>query len=596
MSSEGARAAGLQQPSVSAAGVWKEFAFFRRPLDRAVEWSTLGRVRRHREIVALADVSFDLAAGGALGLIGANGAGKSTLLRLVCGTLYATRGRLEVQGRVGALLELGVGFHQEFSGRQNALLNARLLGLGDDEIAARLADIYAFSELGDDLDRPIRTWSSGMQLRLAFAVAAHVDPALLVVDEVLAVGDAAFTQKCIRRIRKFRADGVGLLLASHDQGALRTLCDEALLLHRGRVLDQGRPDRLLETYNRLIVRGEPGRELVVIHPPAPPEGGGDRAANDTGGARSGNFRAVITGLALTDAAGRPVREVVAGDAVRVTLHVACLLDIEDLTLGILLRDRHGQDVYGTNTWLQRLEPGPQAAGTTLEASFDFRLDLGPGEYTLTAAAHTLDTHVHEAFDWIDRILSFRVLPPARGFIGTAYLKPGIALRETTTPAEAAAWAARLAPVFGAAPRELRPGREGQPWLLSGWHAVEPAADPTDGAPSAWTAPECSVLLDLRGTHLEIEALLPALNGGSRPVAVDVFGRLLGARDLAADGQWHRLDFPLPREWQCAPALVRLRTPAWVPRDAGLGDDDRRLGCRVRALRVTGAAGAGPESP
>ena len=579
-----ARAARVK--GVHAAGIWKEFAFFPRPLDRAVEWATLGRVRRHRDIVALADVSFDLEAGGALGLIGANGAGKSTLLRLVCGTLYATRGRLEVEGRVGALLELGVGFHPEFTGRQNALLNARLLGLGDDEIAARLADIHAFSELGDDLDRPLRTWSSGMQLRLAFAVAAHVDPALLVVDEVLAVGDAAFTQKCIRRIRKFRADGVGLLFASHDQGALRTLCDEALLLHRGRVLDQGRPDGLLEAYNRLIVRGEPGRELVVLTPPSP-------AAHDSGaGTRSGNFRAVITGLSLTDAAGRPVREVVAGDAVRLTLQVACLLDIEDLTLGILLRDRHGQDVYGTNTWLQRLEPGPQAAGTTLEASFDVRLDLGPGEYTVTAAAHTLDTHVHEAFDWIDRVLAFRVLPPPLGFIGTAYLKPVIAWHAAPAPAQAAAWAALLAPVFGAAPRELRPGREAQPWLLAGWQPPET----TDGSSSAWTAPECAALLDLRGARLEIEALLPALPGGSRRVVVEVFGRPLGERDLAADGQWHTLDFPLPRALQCTPALVRLRTPAWVPRDSGLGDDDRRLGCRVRALRVSDAGGAAHGSP
>src|SRR5262249_2947814 len=247
MSSEGT-------PRVSVRGLWKTFKLYRHPLHRFAHSFTGARRYQPTLFHALEDVSFDVSPGACVAFIGPNGAGKSTLLKILTGTLAPTVGTARVEGRVASLLELGTGFHPLFTGRQNVFYNARFLGLTDDEIRDRLGEIEAFSELGAFLERPLRTYSSGMQIRLAFSVAASVSPDILVVDEVLAVGDAYFQQKCIRRIREFREQGVTILVVSHDPSAVKTLCDRALLLHDGRIAEDGAPVGVLERYNALIAR------------------------------------------------------------------------------------------------------------------------------------------------------------------------------------------------------------------------------------------------------------------------------------------------------------------------------------------------------
>src|SRR5579875_2406246 len=284
--------------------LWKTFWFYRRPLDRVTSWLSRGRFGRPTPFHALREVSLTLHAGESLGIIGVNGAGKSTLLKIV-------------------------------TGRQNIRYNARCIGLTDAEIEERLPAIEAFSELGDFLDRPLRTYSTGMQVRLAFSVAANVAPDVLVVDEVLAVGDAYFQQKCLQRIRKFRDDGVSILFVSHDPGAMKTLCERAILLHEGAIADEGEPTRVLARYNALIARKTAESHYFAIE-----ERGRGPVAS-----RSGSFAAIIAEVELLDCDGRPTRAVIAGSSVVVRVRVLFLEPIVDPTVGILLRDRLGNDVY-----------------------------------------------------------------------------------------------------------------------------------------------------------------------------------------------------------------------------------------------------------
>jgi len=229
---------------ISLRQVSKVFRLYNNPTDRLMEWVL--PVKRHQEFHALRDITLEIPKGRTIGLIGQNGAGKSTLLKLITGTLLPTYGTMEIRGRVAALLELGTGFHPEFTGRQNIYVNGQLLGMSREELVKLEPEIIAFTELGPFIDQPVRTYSSGMVLRLGFSIAAAMNPELLIIDEALSVGDARFSQKCIRRIREFRDEGTTILFVSHDPGAVTTLCDEAVLLERGAVRSRGLPKDILE--------------------------------------------------------------------------------------------------------------------------------------------------------------------------------------------------------------------------------------------------------------------------------------------------------------------------------------------------------------
>ncbi|MDX1385243.1 MAG: ABC transporter ATP-binding protein, partial [Thermoanaerobaculia bacterium] len=233
---------------IRAQNLSKVYKRYAAPRYRLLEWLTLGAIRRHEELWALRQVSFEVAAGEAVGIVGQNGAGKSTLLKLIVGTTRPTEGSFEVAGRVSALLELGMGFHPEFSGRQNAVMALQMMGAEESEAESRLPEIAAFSELDGFLEQPLRTYSSGMQMRLGFAVATTRRPDILIVDEALSVGDAYFQHKCIRRIRGFKEAGTTMLFVSHDPAAVKTLCDRALLLDGGVLVREGPAEAILDYY------------------------------------------------------------------------------------------------------------------------------------------------------------------------------------------------------------------------------------------------------------------------------------------------------------------------------------------------------------
>ena len=252
----------------TAEGVGKYFRYYTSSFDRAVEWMTRDRVRRHEGRWVLRDVSFRVGRGESVGIVGHNGAGKSTLLKLLTGTTEPTVGRIAVEGRVAALLELGMGFHPDFTGRQNVETGGRLLGLRDREIRAHLDWIVEFSQLAPYMDQPLRTYSSGMQMRLAFALATAVQPEVLIIDEALAVGDILFQQRCFERIDGFRAAGTTLLFVSHDLGAVYRLCERVLVLESGRLLFDGAPKEGIELYYASMLR-RPREHGITPRAPSP---------------------------------------------------------------------------------------------------------------------------------------------------------------------------------------------------------------------------------------------------------------------------------------------------------------------------------------
>ena len=365
--------------------------------SQLLEFVTGDRVVRHRAEWALRGVSFEIEAGESIGIIGMNGAGKSTLLRILSGTTQPTEGSFDVPGRIAALLELGLGIHPEFTGWQNASLACQLLGLDESTIAECLPWVREFSELGHHMDQPVRTYSTGMQVRLAFSVATAVRPDVLIVDEALSVGDVYFQHKSTGRIRDFQAQGTTLLFVTHDPGAVKALCGRALLLDRGTLLRDGKPDEVYDYYNAMIAQKESDARI-------------EQRVGAHGGVvtRSGTREAEIVAVELVGADGTGRASFDVGDAARVRCRFRTRRAMEMPTVGILLRDRLGNDVFGVNTFGLGLPTRACAAGEGLAAEFDLVLNLGPGTYSVSVALHTRAAHVESNFDWWDRALVFQV--------------------------------------------------------------------------------------------------------------------------------------------------------------------------------------------
>jgi lipopolysaccharide transport system ATP-binding protein len=374
----------------------KAYKRYPRKWGRLAEW--FGAEPQHELRWVLREVTFDVAEGESVGIVGANGAGKSTLLKLIAGTTQPTSGSAQIVGSVSALLELGLGFHPEFTGRQNVFMAGSIRGLPPDDIARHMADIEAFAEIGDYLDQPVRTYSSGMQVRLAFSVATVIRPDILIVDEALSVGDAYFSHKSFERIRRYREQGTTILFVSHSPGAVKTLCDRAILLDQGQLLRDGPPDAVLDYYNALIAVHEQDAAIR-------------QTEREIGRVvtRSGSNAAQIEHVELLSD-GIATRAFRVGDAVTVRLDIAVSEPLEELTAGILFRDRLGNDVFGTNTFHCNAPRRDLKPGERLAVEFRFKaLQLGVGSYSLTTALHTRESHISANYDWWDRALVFQVV-------------------------------------------------------------------------------------------------------------------------------------------------------------------------------------------
>lgn len=400
-------------PAIEARSVSKMYRVYASPAARLKEIlaHTVGIRRRsfHQEFWALEDVSFAVPRGGALGIIGVNGSGKSTLLEIAAGTLEPTRGEIISRGRVAALLALGAGFNSEFTGRENVFLSAEILGLSRAEIQRALPAIERFAEIGDFLDQPVKTYSTGMFLRLAFSVAIHVDPEILIVDEVLAVGDAVFVNRCIRKFDELRRRGVTVLLVSHDLALVKQLCGRALLLSRGRVLAEGDPGDVVNRYNGLVLE----RQKIFIDQQNDPQNSGAVSSRDSSLAcsyRHGDQQATVVAVELLNEAGGPARALRAGEMASVRVRVLFSAPHPNPVVGMMIRTRIGTEVYGTNTQIEQCGPGPVGRGDQCETTFSFACRLIPQEYTLTVATQSADGASH---DWLDDVLTFQVVDSPR---------------------------------------------------------------------------------------------------------------------------------------------------------------------------------------
>ena len=390
----------MARPAVAAhdlAKVYRRFLHqnqFKTLKSALLTGSLLTDLRPDQTFTALDGVSFEVPRGCTFGVIGENGSGKSTLLKLLAGITKPTRGSLAVDGRVSALIELGAGFHPEISGRENVAINGIMLGLTRREVEQRFDEIVAFAELERFIDAPVKTYSSGMYMRLGFAVAIHVDPDVLLIDEVLAVGDEAFTRKCLDKIGEFRRRGKTIVLVSHSLGLVEKMCDDVLWVRRGRKADQGDPKRVVDAYLTYVAGGEEAlrRQQVQADAEAPPPEAGPGEARPEGSYREGRWgsRAVeITQVRLRDARGRERHVYASGESLTVELDLRAEQPVDDFVFGLGLFTADGVSVYGTNTHLEdwrarRLEGAARVALTLRD------LRLVEGTYLLDVAVHQKD--------------------------------------------------------------------------------------------------------------------------------------------------------------------------------------------------------------
>jgi lipopolysaccharide transport system ATP-binding protein len=392
--------------------VSKTFKLYERPSQRLKE--IIFRKPYHKPYEALRNISLHVDPGQTMGIIGQNGSGKSTLLKLMTGVLLPDSGSCELRGRVTGLLELGTGFNAEFSGLQNIYFNGSYLGLTKEEITDRLDKIMDFAELGDFIREPIKTYSSGMVMRLAFSVATFADPQCFVVDEALSVGDAYFQQKCIRRLKAFKKEGGAIVFVSHDMNAVKVLCEKAILLEKGHMIEEGDPEQVINTYNFLMAKKGKDEELNVLR----------------AGSRQdyGNRKVEIDSVELIGSNNCPAQVLVSGRSctMRIVLHGHARVD--EMTVGIAIRDRFGQDIFGTNSCFLN-KSFSIAPGEKKNVSFYFKeLNIGPGQYTLTVAGHSGEAHLENCYHWIDGAVSFEVvLDSDFFFIGMARLNPELSI-------------------------------------------------------------------------------------------------------------------------------------------------------------------------
>ena len=422
-----------EQAVIEVNEVGKCYQIYEKPQDRLKQMLWRGRRRYYHEFWALRNMSFTVRRGQTVGVIGRNGSGKSTLLKMLCGTLAPTTGTLAVRGRVAALLELGTGFNPEFTGRENVYLNAAILGLDDAEIECYLPEILAFADIGEFIDQPVKTYSSGMAVRLAFSVAAHVHADILVIDEALAVGDMFFVQKCMRFLRKFQEHGT-LFFVSHDTAAVVNLCDHVLWLEQGRMRESGPAKEVCEHYLATLRESEGGN--VSIEPlsrqPAtevtlhvlPVEQIDQRLAflnqtqfrndlelfsfrREVEGYGAGAIRILDAGF--EDGQGRSLHWMVGGELVTLTVRALILIDLENPIIGFFVKDRLGQNLFGDNTYLSyATAPLRVTSGQQLTSRFTFRMPVLPiGDYSVDVAAASGSQQDHVIHCWCDDVLVFK---------------------------------------------------------------------------------------------------------------------------------------------------------------------------------------------
>ncbi len=387
--------------------VSKSYRLYKRPMDRLLEALPFGGSWAGEEFWALRDVNLSVERGEILGVVGPNGSGKSTLLQIVSGILQPTVGQVVTKGRIAALLELGAGFNPEFTGRENVFLNGEILGLSRQEMERAFPSVEAFAEIGNFMDRPVKEYSSGMYVRLAFSTAIHVEPEILIVDEALAVGDAIFANRCVKKFDELKERKVTVLFVSHDLGLVKRLSDKAAFMLNGRVAAYGMPNEVVNRYVGHVLEREQGgqREIGGTH-------------------RHGDGASRVLEVALLDAKREKAASVEPGDPLIIRVRARAEKDLEQPVVGVLIRNRLGIDVWGTNTRVEGVDIGSVRAGESFEVEFGFDCALTRQDYTLTVATQYPEGYSQ---DWLDDALAFTVVD-TRELAGLLNLKTKVEWR------------------------------------------------------------------------------------------------------------------------------------------------------------------------
>lgn len=401
--------------------VSKVFHLYRRPSDRIREILPFTRKSQHTDFWALRNVSFQVEKGEVLSLVGPNGSGKSTLLQIVSGILQPTTGRVLKQGRVAALLELGAGFNPEFTGRDNVYLSGEIMGLSRREIASAFPHIEQFAGIGTFIDRPVKEYSTGMYVRLAFSTAIHIEPEILIVDEALAVGDAIFANRCVQKFEELKRRGVTVLFVSHDLGLVKRLSDRAIFMLNGQIAAEGDAKDVVNRYVGFVLE----REGATAKSETSPNG------NLQPSFRHGDGASRIREIDILNAEGESQRAFISGEPLTIHIVATFVQAVSQPVVGILIRNRLGIDVFGTNTRIEQIELGDFAEGEALEIDFAIDCNLSRQEYTLTAATQYSDGLSQ---DWLDDAIQFTVIEP-KEIAGLLNLRPTIRWRKTAAIGE-----------------------------------------------------------------------------------------------------------------------------------------------------------------
>ncbi|PNH90085.1 ABC transporter ATP-binding protein [Vibrio diazotrophicus] len=389
---------------INVSDVYKSYKVYPNKYARLLEWIIPNCKPKHSLAHVLKGINIHIHSGEAVGIIGINGAGKSTLLKLITGTITPSHGTVNISGNVAALLELGMGFHPDFSGRQNVYMAGQLIGLSAEKISDLMPEIEEFAEIGSFIDEPIRVYSSGMQMRLAFSVATAVRPDILIVDEALSVGDAYFQAKSFARIKEYKKQGTTLLIVSHDQAAIANVCDRAILLEKGEVVADGIPTDVMNLYT---AKQSKTSEISDIE------------QNTSGVTESGNRKAIIKEFRILNSSRENIDTISVKEQIIFSFIIERKMVLSDLTLGFHIRDRLGNVIFGTNNRCFNINIDGDGIETV---EYVFNANLGVGDYSVSAALHKGDDHYTESYHWKDGLGMFSVVNPNNiKYVGSCYL-------------------------------------------------------------------------------------------------------------------------------------------------------------------------------
>jgi len=402
---------------LSIQNIGKSYRAYRSESRRFASWFGLP-VKPSEEHWVLRHMSFEVHSGEAVGIVGQNGAGKSTLLKMIAGTLKPTEGKIQINGRIAAILELGMGFNPELTGRQNSIHALGIMGFNAEEVQRIIPEIEVFSEIGEYFDEPVRTYSSGMQMRVAFAVATAYRPEILIIDEALSVGDVYFQHKSFSRIREFQEQGTTLLIVSHDRNSIQSLCNRAILLENGAVIKDGNPEEVFDFYNAIIAEKE--NSTVEVK----------KLDNNKVQTSSGTGEAKVEEIALYNLKNEVVEVVGVGESVELRVKVKVCQSVESLVFGYGIKDRLGQVMYGTNTWHTKQVIDQPKSDSEYVFKIAFPVNLGVGSYSIQTALVDRDTHLTANYEWVDLALVFNVINIDKvQFAGCLWNEPSISIEE-----------------------------------------------------------------------------------------------------------------------------------------------------------------------